>query len=133
MTLFAEHIEESDRTASELRGSYAELGTPLLDETVHCSCLADSGKVSLHICHETRHTGLTESLGQDLKRNSLTCTGCSGNQTMTVRHLSADGNRAVRTMGYIQAILFCIHILFFYEFLCLFKCRYDVREDMVRA
>ena len=133
MSLLPEHIEEPYRTTSELRRSYAELNTPLLNETAHRTCLAYTRKVTLHISHEARYTCLAESLRKNLKRYSLAGTGRSCYQSMTVCHLSADGNRAVRAMGYIQAVLFCKHILFFNEFLCLFEGRYNMREDMIRA
>ena len=90
MSLLSIHVEETYRAWSEFRILDAELRTSLLDESAHRSCLADTGKVSLHVGHEAWHSCLTECLRKHLERYSLSCTGSAGDETMTVRHLTAD-------------------------------------------
>ena len=90
MALLSVYVEESHRAASELRRSDSELGTSLLYEAAHRTCLADTGKVTFHIGHEARHSSLAETFRKNLKSHGLSCSGCSGNETMAVRHLSAD-------------------------------------------
>ena len=105
MPLLAEDIEESYRAACKLRVRNAELSTALLYETAHFSGLADAGEVSLHVGHEARDSRLAECLGEDLEGDSLSGTGGSGNEAVSVGHLSANRNRTFRPVGYVQPVL----------------------------
>ena len=89
MSLLSEDIEKAYRTTSELRRCDTEFGTSLLNETAHRASLTDSGKVSLHVSHETWHTRLTECLGKDLQGYGLSCSCSTGNKSMAVSHLAA--------------------------------------------
>ncbi len=106
MTLFAEDVVESDGTGLELRVLNAELGHALLDETAHLACLRDAAEVALHISHEAGHACLAERLGHHLQRDGLSCTRGSGNESMTVGHLTCNAERTVGAMGDIQPSLF---------------------------
>ena len=105
MTLLPENIEETYWTACELRVGNAEFCTSLLNESAHFSGLADAGEVSLHVGHEARDARLAECLGEDLEGDSLSGTGGSGNEAVSVGHLSANRNRTFRPMGYVQPVL----------------------------
>ena len=107
-------IKETDWTRTEFRRFYTEFCTSLLDESAHSSGLAYSRKVSFHISHKARHSCLTECFGQDLKGYGLTCTGGTGNESVAVRHFSADRNRACGAVGYIESVFFRKHIILYY-------------------
>ena len=111
MTLLSVDIEETHRATGELWGSNAEFGTALLYESAHRTGLADAGKITLHVSHETRHASLTEGLGNDLKSHCLTCSGSSGNQSMAISHFSAYRDGAGRAVGHIKAMIFRIHYI----------------------
>ncbi len=102
MTLFAINVEEAYGTSLELRILDAELGHALLDEAAELSYLGDTTEVTLHVGHEAGHACLTESLCHHLQGDGLSCTCGSGNESMTVSHLTCNAERSVGAMGDIQ-------------------------------
>ena len=88
MSLLTKDIEETHRAALELGILDSELGKSLLNEAGEFSDLAYARKVAFHVRHKTGNTGLTEGLCQYLKGHGLTCTGSTGDESMTVRHFS---------------------------------------------
>ena len=115
MPLLAEHIIEAHRAALEPRILYSELSQPLFYETAELSGLGYSRKVAFHVRHKTRHTGLAECLGHDLKRDCLSGAGGSGDKSVPVRHLPDDGKRAVSAVGYPKPVFRVVHR---YQFYC---------------
>ena len=118
MALLAEHVEEADRAALELRILDAEFRQTLLDEPGELAHLADAGEVALHVGHEARDAGLAEGFGQDLEGDGLTGTGGAGDESVAVRHFADDGDRAVGAVGNIQPAFFIKHS---YQYLRVFQ------------
>ena len=101
VTLFTKDVVEANGSPVELRILDAELSTALLDERGHRARLRDAREVALHIGHEARHPSLAERLSQHLQCHSLTRTSSTGNQPMTVRHLTIDANRPILSVSHI--------------------------------
>ena len=113
MALLAVHVEEADRAALELRVLDAELRQALLDEAGEAADLADARQVALHVGHEAGHAGLAERLRQHLEGHCLAGTGRAGDESVAVGHFSADTDRAILRMGYIQPPFLVEHSGFF--------------------
>jgi hypothetical protein len=109
MSLFAKDIEEAYRATLELGVLDAKLGHSLLDEARQPAGLTYAGKVALHIGHKAGYACLTECLGHHLKRDGLSRTCGSGNESMTVSHLTCNAERSIGAMGDIQPSLLVIH------------------------
>ena len=105
MALFAKDIIEPHGTALELRILDAELGHALLDEAAELTRLRDTAQVALHVGHEAGHACLAECLGYHLQGDGLSCTCGTGNESMTVGHLTFNAERSVGAMGDIQPSL----------------------------
>ena len=101
MPLLAKYVKETYRALFKLWVFNPELGAAFLNESAHGTRLADAAQVTLHIGHETGHSGLTESLGQNLQRNGLACTGSSSYQSVAVGHLAANRDGTILPMCYI--------------------------------
>ena len=109
MALLTEDVEESHGAGLELRILYAELGHALLDEAAKLSNLGNTRKVTFHIGHKAGYACLTECLGHHLKRDGLSRTCGSGNESMTVSHLTCNAERSIGAMGDIQPSLLVKH------------------------
>ena len=95
----------------ELRVGNAKLRAAFLNEAAHLTCLADTRKVSFHVSHEARYTRLTEGLGEDLEGDGLTGTGGTGDETVTVGHLTHQVERPVVAMRNIELVVVSVHIV----------------------
>ena len=58
--------EEACGTTLKFRIFDTEFGHTLFDETRHFACLADAGKVALHIRHKAGYARLAETFSEDL-------------------------------------------------------------------
>ena len=109
MTLFTEDVVETYRTSLELRVLNFEFGQALLDEAAKLSNLGNTRKVTFHIGHKAGYACLAECLGHHLKRDGLSRTCGSGNESMTVSHLTCNAERSIGAMGDIQPSLLVKH------------------------
>ena len=115
MSLFAEHIVETNRTSLELRIFESKFRQPFLNESAHFARLTDAGKVAFHVGHETGHADLAEGFSQHLQTDGFARARGSGNQAVTVGHLPLNTERTVFTMRHIKSMFLIIHIFFIYN------------------
>ena len=86
----SENIVERGRICLVLEVLDAELRDTLFHAVVAYTCCADTGHIALDVCEEYRNAHVGETLGEDLQRDRLACTGRAGDQTMTVRFRRLD-------------------------------------------
>ena len=109
--LLAEHIIEPHGATleGEVLLLHAELWQPFLDKARQFAWLADAGEVPLHVGHETRHTGLAETLGDDLQGHRLARSRSSGDQAVAVSHIAQDADGTVRPVGDVESVFLSVH------------------------
>lgn len=98
IALLAKYIVESHWTGFELRVGDTELILTFLNEGRKFACLRDAREVALHVCHEARHTCLTESFGKHLQRHGFSGSCCTGNETMTITHFTRQIDGTISAM-----------------------------------
>ena len=116
VALLAEYVEKAHGAALELGILDTEFGHPLLDEAGQASGLADAGEVALHVGHEAGYSYLAECLRKDLEGDGLAGAGRAGDESVAVGHFTADGNRPVVAVGYVEPSFFVVHTILFQLF-----------------
>ena len=101
MSLFSKHIEKTHRTTLKLRCFEAKFGQAFLYEARQFAYLTDARQIAFHIGHETWHTSLAKTFGQNLQRYRFACTRSTSNQPMTVGHATLYAYWPLRPVGYV--------------------------------
>ena len=117
VTLFAEDVIETYRTSLELWVRNLEFGEALLDEATHLSYLRDTAEVTFHVGHEAGNACLAEGLCHDLQGDSFSCTCGTGDESMSVCHLTCNAECAVSAMGNVKSSFLVVHKIYSLNFL----------------